>query len=170
MTSSHTVRGNIRQWNDEERNYSRVTMIDMECDQSARSYHLLHSRQPISQWRRSAVAVSLPLPVWLSAGQCLWAAMAEQQHFYLLLSNLMSPDNTVRKQSEVRYRDGIGDGIRCRWSVMWRVLPGVERARCGPARVWSSESFQRIDSFEQRISAVWVITHGCSWNVLSFNF
>ncbi|RXN38823.1 importin-5 [Labeo rohita] len=28
--------------------------------------------------------------------------MAEQQQFYLLLSNLMSPDNTVRKQSEVK--------------------------------------------------------------------
>uniref|UniRef100_A0A671P2B1 Importin-5 n=1 Tax=Sinocyclocheilus anshuiensis TaxID=1608454 RepID=A0A671P2B1_9TELE len=31
------------------------------------------------------------------------AAMAEQQQFYLLLSNLMSPDNTVRKQSEETY-------------------------------------------------------------------
>lgn len=29
-------------------------------------------------------------------------AMAEQQQFYLLLGNLMSPDNNVRKQSEVR--------------------------------------------------------------------
>ncbi|KAK9980562.1 hypothetical protein ABG768_000160 [Culter alburnus] len=29
--------------------------------------------------------------------------MAEQQQFYLLLSNLMSPDNTVRKQSEEAY-------------------------------------------------------------------
>ncbi|XP_016093462.1 importin-5-like [Sinocyclocheilus grahami] len=29
--------------------------------------------------------------------------MAEQQQFYLLLSNLMSPDNTVRKQSEETY-------------------------------------------------------------------
>lgn len=29
-------------------------------------------------------------------------AMAEQQQFYLLLSNLMSPDNNVRKHSEVR--------------------------------------------------------------------
>lgn len=28
-------------------------------------------------------------------------AMAEQQQFYLLLGNLMSPDNNVRKQSEV---------------------------------------------------------------------
>lgn len=28
-------------------------------------------------------------------------AMAEQQQFYLLLGNLMSPDNTVRKQAEV---------------------------------------------------------------------
>lgn len=28
--------------------------------------------------------------------------MAEQQQFYLLLGNLMSPDNNVRKQSEVR--------------------------------------------------------------------
>jgi len=26
---------------------------------------------------------------------------AEQQQFYLLLGNLMSPDNNVRKQSEV---------------------------------------------------------------------
>uniref|UniRef100_A0A8C5C657 TOG domain-containing protein n=1 Tax=Gadus morhua TaxID=8049 RepID=A0A8C5C657_GADMO len=31
--------------------------------------------------------------------------MAEQQQFYLLLGNLMSPDNGIRKQSEVR-RDG----------------------------------------------------------------
>uniref|UniRef100_A0A8C1ZXL6 Karyopherin (importin) beta 3 n=1 Tax=Cyprinus carpio TaxID=7962 RepID=A0A8C1ZXL6_CYPCA len=31
------------------------------------------------------------------------ATMAEQQQFYLLLSNLMSPDNTVRKQSEEAY-------------------------------------------------------------------
>uniref|UniRef100_A0A671T1C8 Importin-5-like n=1 Tax=Sinocyclocheilus anshuiensis TaxID=1608454 RepID=A0A671T1C8_9TELE len=31
------------------------------------------------------------------------SAMAEQQQFYLLLSNLMSPDNTVRKQSEETY-------------------------------------------------------------------
>lgn len=32
--------------------------------------------------------------------------MAEQQQqFYLLLGNLMSPDNDVRKQSEVRQRD-----------------------------------------------------------------
>uniref|UniRef100_A0A3Q4N4J2 Uncharacterized protein n=1 Tax=Neolamprologus brichardi TaxID=32507 RepID=A0A3Q4N4J2_NEOBR len=29
-------------------------------------------------------------------------AMAEQQQFYLLLGNLMSPDNNVRKQAEVR--------------------------------------------------------------------
>lgn len=28
--------------------------------------------------------------------------MAEQQQFYLLLGNLMSPDNNVRKHSEVR--------------------------------------------------------------------
>ena len=28
--------------------------------------------------------------------------MAEQQQFYLLLGNLMSPDNSVRKQAEVR--------------------------------------------------------------------
>lgn len=28
-------------------------------------------------------------------------AMAEQQQFYLLLGNLMSPDNIIRKQSEV---------------------------------------------------------------------
>lgn len=28
-------------------------------------------------------------------------AMAEQQQFYLLLGNLMNPDNNVRKQSEV---------------------------------------------------------------------
>lgn len=32
--------------------------------------------------------------------------MAEQQQFYLLLGNLMSPDNNVRKQSEVS--EGIG--------------------------------------------------------------
>lgn len=30
------------------------------------------------------------------------AAMAEQQQFYLLLGNLMSPDNNIRKHSEVR--------------------------------------------------------------------
>uniref|UniRef100_H3CF52 Karyopherin (importin) beta 3 n=1 Tax=Tetraodon nigroviridis TaxID=99883 RepID=H3CF52_TETNG len=30
-------------------------------------------------------------------------AMAEQQQFYILLGNLMSPDNNVRKHSEVRY-------------------------------------------------------------------
>lgn len=28
--------------------------------------------------------------------------MAEQQQFYLLLGNLMSPDNNIRKHSEVR--------------------------------------------------------------------
>lgn len=28
--------------------------------------------------------------------------MAEQQQFYILLGNLMSPDNNVRKHSEVR--------------------------------------------------------------------
>lgn len=30
------------------------------------------------------------------------AAAAEQQQFYLLLGNLLSPDNVVRKQAEVR--------------------------------------------------------------------
>lgn len=29
------------------------------------------------------------------------AAEQEQQHFYLLLGNLLSPDNAVRKQAEV---------------------------------------------------------------------
>uniref|UniRef100_C9JZ53 Importin 5 n=1 Tax=Homo sapiens TaxID=9606 RepID=C9JZ53_HUMAN len=29
------------------------------------------------------------------------AAAAEQQQFYLLLGNLLSPDNVVRKQAEV---------------------------------------------------------------------
>uniref|UniRef100_A0AAY4B7J7 TOG domain-containing protein n=1 Tax=Denticeps clupeoides TaxID=299321 RepID=A0AAY4B7J7_9TELE len=33
------------------------------------------------------------------------AAMAEQQQFYLLLGNLMSPDNTARKQSEETYEN-----------------------------------------------------------------
>lgn len=31
--------------------------------------------------------------------------MAEQQQFYLLLGNLMSPDNNVRKQAEVSGRN-----------------------------------------------------------------
>uniref|UniRef100_A0A3P9JBW7 Karyopherin (importin) beta 3 n=1 Tax=Oryzias latipes TaxID=8090 RepID=A0A3P9JBW7_ORYLA len=34
-------------------------------------------------------------------------AMAEQQQFYLLLGNLMSPDNNVRKQAEVRRPNGL---------------------------------------------------------------
>lgn len=34
--------------------------------------------------------------------------MAEQQQFYLLLGNLMSPDNNVRKHSEVSGRDFVG--------------------------------------------------------------
>uniref|UniRef100_A0A671P5U2 Importin-5 n=1 Tax=Sinocyclocheilus anshuiensis TaxID=1608454 RepID=A0A671P5U2_9TELE len=47
---------------------------------------------------------SLPLPACIRSSLFLNpAAMAEQQQFYLLLSNLMSPDNTVRKQSEETY-------------------------------------------------------------------
>lgn len=45
--------------------------------------------------------------------------MAEQQQFYLLLGNLMSPDNTVRKQAEVR-----GIKLRCLF-VFFIVFTGV---------------------------------------------
>lgn len=47
-------------------------------------------------------------------------AMAEQQQFYILLGNLMSPDNNVRKHSEVReyniavYQPGRVSGRRCK--------------------------------------------------------
>lgn len=37
--------------------------------------------------------------------------MAEQQQFYLLLGNLMSPDNNVRKHSEVRRRPAAAGGV-----------------------------------------------------------
>lgn len=34
----------------------------------------------------------------------------EQQQFYLLLTNLLSPDNSARKQAEVR-RGGHGENV-----------------------------------------------------------
>lgn len=37
--------------------------------------------------------------------------MAEQQQFYLLLGNLMSPDNNVRKHSEVRRGPAAAGGV-----------------------------------------------------------
>lgn len=37
--------------------------------------------------------------------------MAEQQQFYLLLGNLMSPDNNVRKHSEVRRGRSVAEGV-----------------------------------------------------------
>lgn len=46
-------------------------------------------------------------PCWLRAPPpalpfaAMAAAEQEQQHFYLLLGNLLSPDNAVRKQAEV---------------------------------------------------------------------
>lgn len=44
--------------------------------------------------------------------------MAEQQQFYLLLGNLMSPDNNVRKHSEVRERK-YGHLFRLRLGECW---------------------------------------------------
>ncbi|KAB0372662.1 hypothetical protein FD755_015415 [Muntiacus reevesi] len=38
------------------------------------------------------------------------AAAAEQQQFYLLLGNLLSPDNVVRKQAEMRFETCQGKG------------------------------------------------------------
>lgn len=42
-------------------------------------------------------------------------AMAEQQQFYILLGNLMSPDNDIRKQSEVRSQNILSRSIAPRW-------------------------------------------------------
>lgn len=42
------------------------------------------------------------------------AAMAEQQQFYILLGNLMSPDNSVRKLSEVRGGEAVVHSGGCR--------------------------------------------------------
>lgn len=56
---------------------------------------------------RNSVRPSHGLPD-STRGSLLWlvfldlTAMAEQQQFYILLGNLMSPDNNVRKHSEVR--------------------------------------------------------------------
>ncbi len=103
---------------------------------------------------------SLPLPVFIRSSLFLKpAAMAEQQQFYLLLSNLMSPDNTVRKQSEVwkSARDrfvwmyvGESNVISVRSfsagrSVSLWPSTCVKRALllCG------SESFQRVDSLQR---------------------
>jgi len=65
--------------------------------------------------------------------------MAEQQQFYLLLSNLMSPDNTVRKQSEV------GESFRDRFVWMWEgkrnvfVSSSARSFSAGPsASLWPS--------------------------------
>lgn len=108
---------------------------------------------------------SLPLPAYIRSSLFLNpAAMAEQQQFYLLLSNLMSPDNTVRKQSEV------WESFRGRFVWMCEgernvfVSSSVRRFSAGPsASLWpstcvkralllllcGSESFQRVDSFQR---------------------
>uniref|UniRef100_W5M780 Karyopherin (importin) beta 3 n=1 Tax=Lepisosteus oculatus TaxID=7918 RepID=W5M780_LEPOC len=46
-----------------------------------------------------------PLPPAFALSFWISTAMAEQQQFYLLLGNLMSPDNNVRKQSEETYEN-----------------------------------------------------------------
>lgn len=103
---------------------------------------------------------SLPLPAFIRSSLFLISAtMAEQQQFYLLLSNLMSPDNTVRKQSEVRKsrRDrvvwlyvGKSNAVSARRFSAGRsasLWPStrVKRALllCG------SESLQRVDSLQR---------------------
>jgi len=83
---------------------------------------------------------SLPLPAFIRSSLFLNpAAMAEQQQFYLLLSNLMSPDNTVRKQSEV------GESFRDRFVWMWEgkrnvfVSSSARSFSAGPsASLWPS--------------------------------
>ncbi len=88
--------------------------------------------------------------------------MAEQQQFYLLLSNLMSPDNTVRKQSEV------WKSARDRFVWMYVGKSNVISVRSfsagRSASLWpstcvkralllcGSESLQRVDSFQRTYS------------------
>lgn len=107
---------------------------------------------------------SLPLPAYIRSSLFLNpAAMAEQQQFYLLLSNLMSPDNTVRKQSEVweSFRDRFV--WMCEGKRKGFVSSSVRRFSAGPsASLWpstcvkrallllcGSESFQRVDSLQR---------------------
>uniref|UniRef100_A0A3Q1F5X6 Karyopherin (importin) beta 3 n=1 Tax=Acanthochromis polyacanthus TaxID=80966 RepID=A0A3Q1F5X6_9TELE len=71
-------------------------------------------------------------------------AMAEQQQFYLLLGNLMSPDNNIRKQAEVRGEnsavftaDNLGD---CRTVLS----PQVKQMAAVLLRRLLSSSFEEI--------------------------
>lgn len=74
----------------------------------------------ISQWERSKdvrPVKCLPGPFRRFSARLVaffWdlTAMAEQQQFYLLLGNLMSADNNVRKQAEVRKGDIFATGER----------------------------------------------------------
>lgn len=106
---------------------------------------------------------SLPLPAFIRSSLFLNpAAMAEQQQFYLLLSNLMSPDNTVRKQSEVRksFRNHFLWMYEGKCNVF--VSSSLRSFNAGPsASLWpstcvkralllcGSDSFHRADSFER---------------------
>lgn len=89
---------------------------------------------------------SLPLPAFIRSSLFLNpAAMAEQQQFYLLLSNLMSPDNTVRKQSEVweSFRDRfvcecVKGNVTYSSRARFAVLARAPQPRSGPAHVWSA--------------------------------
>lgn len=59
---------------------------------------------PLPPARQRASRLLSPLPPSLSVSltpSAMAAAAAEQQQFYLLLGNLLSPDNVVRKQAEV---------------------------------------------------------------------
>lgn len=103
---------------------------------------------------------SLPLPAFIRSSLFLSpAAMAEQQQFYLLLSNLMSPDNTVRKQSEVweSGRDRFVWMFNAKSNILISCLARSFSAGRS-ASLWPStcveralllcgfESFQRVDS------------------------
>lgn len=58
-------------------------------------------------------------------------AMAEQQQFYILLGNLMSPDNDIRKQSEVSSQNILSRSI----NTALRLLARVNQFAISPAHV-----------------------------------
>lgn len=126
------------------------------------------TRQSITSQSRPSIHTvrcqrSLPLPAFIRSSLFLNpAAMAEQQQFYLLLSNLMSPDNTVRKQSEVwkSFRDHFLWMYEGKCNVF--VSSSVRSFSAGPsASLWpstcvkralllcGSDSFQRVDSLQR---------------------